>query len=130
HFIAEAQIKNGGSTPAYGVQSNIRVNVLPYPLDRPIEQYSRTSLPPPTTPNEAFIFGDMLLFVPNDQEFAYDYQNFIGTAGRERLYVWGEVNYTDAFGSPHTLYFCYRFAKETLTSQYEYCDHYNGESPH
>jgi len=83
-------------------------------------------MPTDSSPNRMMVYKDIPLILPSERQLEPNFLDAIG--GTKRLYVWGHVDYDDAFDHPLHLYFCYRFSKSTFTQNYyEYCDHYNGE---
>lgn len=87
---ANVNIQNFGQTPAYKVSCWCKVGIREYPLARPL---------PEKTNSAVFQLGPGATFfksVAMKAAISYDNDTEI-SEGREAIYVWGRINYTDAF---------------------------------
>jgi hypothetical protein len=105
-----------GQTPAYNVQLVTSIATLPFPFIGDIEKQAPpakegeivTSILFPTTHagNSA-----TLTYVPNSEQL-----EILKLAKTLRIYVWGHVNYKDAFDIPRHVLFCFRYYGAGLTT--------------
>lgn len=106
-FQPRAVILNKGNTPAYNVRSYTSTGV--YPADLP----PQFVFPVPVLPAEApgSIIGpgmDRIVSSVAPESYPPDIENEIRRGLQNRLYLWGEVRYRDAFGSERvTKYACW-----------------------
>lgn len=102
-FEARPVIVNAGKTPARNVRTGFKIKVLPFPLPESIGLTAGGlegggSIGPGETREAFFVSLDRVL---SDEEVSA-----IQVGGNERLYVYGLVEYTDAFGDNQFTVFC------------------------
>ena len=103
-FRPEFKIRNSGQTPAHDVTVRIKTKILPYP--------SHEALPTPDPWHGSFVIGpnsEVNICCELDKLLTDGEREEIKAGTRQRIYVWGDVNYVDAFGSPQSIDFCLFF---------------------
>lgn len=102
---------NGGQTPAYSVRYNGILDIIEHPIS---ENYPFPALPrklpylamvPPRTP----IGGHLLATNKINKADIVEILTGKGEGEGKRLYIFGQIDYIDAFGKNHWTRFCYSF---------------------
>ncbi len=103
-FEVRMTLQNVGNTPAYKVVSNVRADVLPFPLPQDFQ-------PPPIVdtgsgtnvvgPHQNFVLTGIV-----DRMYSDDEINEIQNGSTKRLYIYGKITYEDAFGISRQTNFC------------------------
>jgi hypothetical protein len=118
--------RNYGQTPAYKVAHESGMSIRAYPLPRD-NKYTIDDIPLLTVPNPITIFPgaiDPLGITLLSKRALTEQEIGLFQAGNTaRLYVWGTINYVDAFTNPHYTNFCFGFFNPTAKNiQYEPCN--------
>jgi len=110
-----------GQTPAYNVKLITQIAALPYPLSGDI----RSTPSPPVgevtnsmlSPSQSAHGRVALTYSPDPSQFA-----IIKASKTYRLFVWGEVQYEDAFKAKWLNRFCYSYSTSALNgAEFEMC---------
>jgi len=104
-FEVRPCLSNSGHTPAHNMDYWAAVDILPFPLPDTFD------FPAPKShqkrgvvlgPNQSIVMNAFVdNFVPDEDVQA------IKIGNKVRLYIWGEVSYSDVFGEPHITKFCH-----------------------
>jgi len=117
--------KNGGETPASQVVNTIYMAVLKYPLDVNVTTFQ---VAPQTKATRSFLYRDMELDTSIvSPRLLSDQETALVTDGRtQRIYVWGEITYSDAFEKQRYVHYCYNFDGPGIAAgNVHLCDQYN-----
>lgn len=130
--IVSITVKNGGLTPAYNINAALNALVLEHPQKGPISRIGAKPDPTHPTPDGvgAFVFQDhdMELVLPPaaTPTIGPDIFQSIIDGTQKRLYVWGRLQYLDAFHEQHYLNFCFTIDGESVKlGKVHHCPDYN-----
>jgi hypothetical protein len=122
---AGVRITVRGQTPAYNVTLITSIATLPYPSNedkRATETHSPLEITKTILAPEQWSENlPTLTYAPDPIQFGV-----IKASKQDRLYVWGEVHYTDAFDHPWQNRFCYSLnAADSNATTFEACPNGN-----
>jgi hypothetical protein len=128
--IVSLGIKNTGQTPAYRAVVLSCVQLGPYPLpenqDFSCPNVIAAGIPQgPVTifPGSLDSLGIRVVMKRSLTQAEFD---SIGDGSNNRFYIWGKIQYVDAFNSGHYTNFCFSYFNYTETSgQIEVCNEHN-----
>lgn len=104
-LILNAEVVNGGSTPAQILEWAYTANVFHDPISE--EAFSVPLMPNPPTRSTVGPAGSIKLHIPTP---AMPYSDFLKlSSGFGTLYFWGRIRYTDIFGDDHETVYRYTF---------------------
>lgn len=103
-FEVRMNLQNVGNTPAYGVVSNVHVDVFPFPLP---EEFQFPQLDDAISgasavgPHQSFFLTGVA-----DRIYSEGDVDEVSSGLHKRLYIYGTVKYEDAFGTRRQTRFC------------------------
>ena len=104
HFEIRMNLENVGSTPAYNVRSVARAAVLPFPLPADFQLPILDEKLPTNVvgPHQTFVLTGIADQIYSDQDVDEAKQGI-----DKHLYVYGAIDYQDAFGETRHTNFCH-----------------------
>lgn len=123
--IVALGIQNSGSTPAYKLIQKSGITIRPYPLPDDTDFTVPSTAPPyPMTlmPGTSDTAG---IQITAQRPFTANEIAAITDGRTRRLYIWGTINYEDAFGLPHYTNFCMGIGGNMENPSIERCKAHN-----
>jgi hypothetical protein len=104
-LVLDAEVVNGGATPAQVLEWSYTANILYDPIDEAV--FSIPIMPNPPTRSTVGPGGNVKLHIPTH---ALMYNDFLKlSSGYGVLYFWGKIKYKDIFGDHYETVYRYRF---------------------
>ena len=117
----EAKFVNGGATPAYHVQFESFVAVLPAGLTGPLTGFSeRLHTPGISTAQKSTMYKDDPLYVSvqTNRNLTKTEIDAIMDGSESKVYSWGQINFLDYAGNAYFTHYCYIFGGPDLLEGY------------
>jgi hypothetical protein len=107
-FEAQPIVQNDGLTPAYELTFIGHIKLLPVPLPAGFD-FDLTKEESPDTRSVTTMNprNNSFMILTSDSYYSPSEKEEYRKPGGRRLYTWGNVNYKDVNGTPHTTNFCF-----------------------